>query len=598
MDIENILISKQNLIYYLTLECGYKIQTAYTDSEFPQATFLDIGDKRLLVIQECINETEIREARNHFLTDKGLSHGAFIAKGKIIFYRSYGERKYFAYSMTSRKNSSKVDKLRKISDDFDVLFQFRDISADFYEAFKLKRDILARSIENVIEDIKKYLLAQKIFDRIFFIYFLCHKKIIKLTDGQSVQGRILFNILLDNGDFLENMYAMFNYFNTLDETNLEIGPFSISIPYLNGGLFRQEEEECDLKISLKKHDWRQIFDFLNSYHWIIEEDVEEIEDDEKVLTPEILGHVYERSVIEWERKGFDKEVDEALGKTERESLGVYYTPEYITDYICSNTIYQFLLDQFGKKYYETDELLEKGTKHDFERALEILERITVLDPACGSGAFLIKAADIIFRLKSNILDKLGKKSSHYKAKLDIIVNNIFGVDILAGAVEIARLRLWLWLVSSYKEEHDIQALPNIEYNLREGNSLVGWVDEVISPSLSSPLNREVNNLFKGMMVYTTENERTELEKARDLLRGYDNGYDEKVTMQNYAEAYHILKRIYRRAYGRAANNLKQIIEEIRNSIYNSINISLLGYINDKIEPRWRHRKPLIPPINI
>jgi type I restriction-modification system DNA methylase subunit len=596
MEIKEILDSKEKLISFLKSQ-GFEEEPSYKDREYKGVVFLKIGEKKLLAVCEAFSKEKIKEIKNHFLIDRGLTHVAIFFRDKIIFYRNYGERRYFIYSRRTADNISKINKLKKIGENFDVIFQTKDISGTFYEQFKLKRDLLVRAIKNDIEPVKKYLIAQKIFDRIFFIYFLCHKKIVRFDDGRELSGKVFFDILIENGDFIENLRKTFTLFNTPHKNNiLRIGDYKIRIPYLNGGLFREAEEEKDLKISLKKKDWQKIFEFLNSYHWIIESEVEELteeieEEETKILTPEILGHVYERSVVEWELKGFKKEVEDATkGVSERKKKGVYYTPEEITDYLCKNTIYPYLLDNLGNKYKDINEFLEKASVSDIKKALKVLDEIKVLDPACGSGAFLLKAGEVLFYLKTALLNKLGKKPNYYEIKHSIITENLYGVDILEGAIEIAKLRLWLWLVSSYKEEKEIQALPNIEYNLVVGNSLIGWVNEKLTQvSLTNPMTPEIKGIFKGLIANSIY-EKKELQKAKELLERQDAN-----ALEGYIEAYHILYTIYKKAHGERARDLKDILNTIRDAIYKSINPAFLNYINKKIKP---NHKPTNPPIKL
>jgi adenine-specific DNA-methyltransferase len=592
LDIEQILSTIEGLKNYL-IDCKYNVQPNYVDIEYPQTNFFELGEERLLALIECYDYDNIKKIKNHFLIDKGLTHCVILFKGKALFCRSYGERKYFTISNNTKNNPSKKDKVKNLSDDFDILFRTKDISGDFYEGFKLRRNSLVQHIENEINSVEKYLITQRIFDRIFFIYFLCHKGIIKLSNGDKIKGESLFDILLSKGDFFKNIYQVFEYLNTTEGENLKINSYDFFIPYLNGGLFRLDDKELKISLSMTNKDWKAIFSFLNSYHWIIEDDVDDVDEDERVLTPEILGHVYERSVVEWEKKGFENEVIDAVDSSERKSLGVYYTPGRITDYICKSTIIPFLLGKMDNKYQSKEQLINGDTK-DITKAVEILEKIEILDPACGSGAFLIKAADLLFRLRSILMDKLNIRTSHYKTKLDIIVNNIFGVDILSGAVEITKLRLWLWLISSYEESEEIQSLPNIEYKIGTGNSLIGWLNEKINPNLSSPLTSEIHHIFKGLITNAIDNERKEFKIARDLLKGFNDNNSQGIDVKNYSKAYQILNNIYRRSHGDRATDLKEIIETIRNSIYSSVNPSFLAFTNQKINPKYYNKSSNIP----
>lgn len=173
--------------------------------------------------------------------------------------------------------------------------------------------------------------------------------------------------------------------------------------------------------------------------------------------------------------------------TDRKGTGAYYTPKPITKYISENTIYPCIIDRTNEilkteKGYKESELI-KNIEQLFVLAdttlneiwNKIILKVQVLDNACGSGAFLLAAANILFSLNRRINDKLGLRNSDVALKKLILISNLYGVDINPNGIEIAKLRLWLWLVDSYEPER-IEPLPNIDYNLRVGNSLIGYVD--------------------------------------------------------------------------------------------------------------------------
>lgn len=453
------------------------------------------------------------------------------------------ERGNFGENTQGLSKISKEDKLKKIGNEgFDFIFQAgTDVSKEFYESFKTKRDILIQHISNDTEPQKKFLMAHKIFDRFFFIYFLCNKEIIKLN-GKKISGENLFNLLLKENNFFRTLRDLFNKFNTQGEGKLRIlklGDYNLNIPYLNRGLFRPHDDlEKALSITLDNEQWGEIFKFLNSYHWIIEDIKATEENEDKILTPEILGHVYERSVVEWESGGFEKEAEHAIKKiTEKKKKGVYYTPEPITDYISTNTIIPYLLDKLENKYASFDELIESKNKKDMGDALNVLNKIKVLDPACGSGAFLIKASEVIFGLKRRLNYGLKDKKNFYDLKLKVITENIYGVDILAGAVEISKLRLWLWLISDYDSKSEVEPLPNIEYNLMQGNSLIGFSE------------------FKGKLIETREK------------------------LAEKTERFEKLKEEYKKSHGRTSELIKELLEKEMKSVRSKLN---LLYIQDLI----------------
>jgi hypothetical protein len=550
---------------------GLKRNKNYNDDAFPDATFFELGENRLLAVQEYDNEEKVKEIKNHFLVDKGLTHCALFSNERIFFYRNFGEIRYFVYSKLTQKNKSKMDKLENIDSNFDILFQFKDISKKFYDEFRKQRDLLVRSIDTEMNNVQKYLIAQKIFDRIFFIYFLCHKGIIHFEDNKNISGKNLFKIFLDQEDFLENLYVLFKKFNEEKKSPLKIDNYNLFIPFLNGGLFRISDIENNLSSTWTNNNWESTFNFLNEYHWIIEDSNEELEE-EKILTPEILGHVYERSVVEWEKKGMLDEVSEAMGKSARKSLGVYYTPEYVTEYICRNSIHVWLLGKLDNSYNTMFEFLERGSTSDLEKALVELDSIKIMDPACGSGAFLIRSADILFKLKSYIFSKLRKTHNYYSTKLYIISNNIFGVDILDGATEITKLRLWLWLISSHYEEDTVSPLPNIEYNVVVGDSLIGWKGEELKTiSVTTPFSGKVEGSLNTLIELSNLKQKKILEESINLLNNFSSN--------DYIKAYSNIYQLYRSSHTKYAKTLKMILVTIRSEVYSSINQSFLNFLN-------------------
>jgi len=583
MQIQEIL-EKRKIIDFL-IKKGFQIEKDYNDADLKDGTYFKIDKRRLLVVYEALEEDKIKEIKDHFLIDRGLSYCIIKYNSKLIFLRSFGENKYFIYSERTKDNISKIDRLKKIDEEgFDYIFQAgSDISGQFYELFRVKRRLLASNINNDLLPTEKHLIAQKIFDRFFFIYFLCHKGIIKFNNGKKISGKNLFELLLRNGDFIQNIQNLFRIFNTENSDILTIANYEIKIPYLNGGLFRPDILEKDLKIMLKLEQWEEIFNFLNSYHWIIEDVKAAEEHEEKILTPEILGHVYERSVVEWEQEESEEQTQNLIIKiTERKKKGVYYTPESITDYISKNTIIPYLLARLGYNYNSFEELIESNDKNVFRKAIQVLNNIKILDPACGSGAFLIKTADVIFGLKRRLYFLIGEKRNFYDLKLEIILENVYGVDILSGAIEISKLRLWLWLISDYEESNNqINALPNIEYNLKVGNSLVGLINEnLVQSLLEVPFTDSLEQKF-DLIIGITNEDKNKLENAKTLLNQY--------SIKGYIEAYYTIYTIYRRTHGPTAENLKDILENIRLSLYSTITPIFLDHVNKIINPKYNSK---------
>lgn len=204
-------------------------------------------------------------------------------------------------------------------------------------------------------------------------------------------------------------------------------------------------------------------------------------------TKVVLGYILERTIGD-----------------ERKKTGSYYTPEAITTYISENTIKPYVVQKVNAKFpemlpikrYEDIENLSNKQEVYFYAITEVFPDIKICDPACGSGAFLEKAANILMYLYDKAYIGCGRLFK-YQLKEDdnpdsqmpfpdklslkkhILQNNLYGVDININAIEICELRLWLWAIklpesiSETTQYFDLPALPNIEYNIRVGNSLIG-----------------------------------------------------------------------------------------------------------------------------
>ena len=198
-----------------------------------------------------------------------------------------------------------------------------------------------------------------------------------------------------------------------------------------------------------------------------------------------------------------------------------------------------MLDKLDNRYSSFEYLAASNNKKDIKNALQILNEIKILDPACGSGAFLIKASDIIFGLKRRLYYELKEKKNYYDLRLDIITSNIYGVDILSGAVEISKLRLWLWLISDYDSNSEVEPLPNIEYNLMQGNSLIGFTS------------------FKGKLIEVSK------KIVEKTLR-----FEE-------------LKQEYKKSHGKKSELLRSLIEKEMKSVRTELNSLFIQDLNSR-----------------
>ncbi len=262
--------------------------------------------------------------------------------------------------------------------------------------------------------------AQKLIDRIIFIRF-CKE------NGALNNDAVL--------DALNNKYTKGKYnrlkllFSAMDEGNPEIG-----IAKFNGGLFSPDSDLDILNIS------DEIIDkivLLYSYDFGSDLDVN------------ILGHIFEQSISDLENLTGNQQ-------QQRKKDGVFYTPAYITQYIVQEAVGGWLADK---------QTQIKAKQHSYEwwqQYADHLKSIKVLDPACGSGAFLVKVFDYLQQQWQEIAKHININYSYH----DILTNNIYGVDINPASVGITKLSLWL------KTAHHRQPLTTLDGNIKIGNSLI------------------------------------------------------------------------------------------------------------------------------
>lgn len=299
------------------------------------------------------------------------------------------------------------------------------------------------------------------------------------------------------------------------------------LPYLNSSLFEKQSIENTLEISSLSNDLKlfyykntvlkddkckakkgqvglleYLFEFLDSFDFGSDDEQSEILSQKELISSSVLGNVFEKL------NGYKE--------------GSFYTPSFITSYMCKESITKVVLDKFNAKFdldaKDISELRRSLRKEDKKAQKELLNSIKICDPAVGSGHFLVSALNVMLSIydELNLFDEefylevqndeiliTGRKGEfiEYKrpstpkdkahliqqelfhTKKDIIENNLFGVDINPNSCEITKLRLWIELLKhsfyqSFDDEnyHDLKTLPNIDINIKCGNSLVSYFE--------------------------------------------------------------------------------------------------------------------------
>ncbi len=379
------------------------------------------------------------------------------------------------------------------------------VTKKFYNEFKDEKTKFTEQITGIKDERDRKWYASILLNRLMFVYFLQKKGFIdkgrqnylteKLNDSKNNGKNLYYK------HFLE--YLFFEGFakeknDRSKEANAVLG----EIKYLNGGLFLRHRIEKENEIAIPDHAFEVVFQLFGKYSWHLD-DSPGGKDDE--INPAVLGYIFEKYINQKE-------------------FGAYYTRTEMTDYLAERTIHKALLQKIREKnpQMKAETLSEVIMKLDDSLALfllkEILPFLSVLDPACGSGAFLVAAMKILIDIYSAVIGrvKLSKNSElknwltsvekeHpsllYYIKKKIITDNLYGVDIMEEAVEIARLRLFLSLAASANTLDELEPLPNIDFNVLAGNSLIGLiqVDEHKFDELekSKPTEQDYKDAVQG-----------------------------------------------------------------------------------------------------
>lgn len=334
-----------------------------------------------------------------------------------------------------------------------------DISKDLYKKFSSFRTSLFENlVKNNTNHDKATLLrfTQKLCDRIIFILFAEDRGLLRTNTIEEIKKRHeqdLFDI---------SLYGYYKiYFEAINK-----GSSKLDIPQYNGGLFAIDEELDNLVID---------DEILNSHVPILSKF-----DFASDISVNILGHIFEQSLTDLEEIQANIEnINFDKTKTKRKKDGVFYTPEYITHYIVENTLGKLcnqkkeelnLLDVSNPTNPKKLTKQEKQTLENIYSYRDYLLNLKILDPACGSGAFLNQALEFLIK-EHDDLDKLrkdfeGEGLGLYDIEASILEHNLYGVDINEDAIEIAKLSLWL---RSARRGRPLTKLAN---KIKCGNSLI------------------------------------------------------------------------------------------------------------------------------
>ena len=361
----------------------------------------------------------------------------------------------------------------------DQAFNVEPVTKEFFAEYKRIFESAMRAIagfgEGEEED--KRTLLQTLFNRLMFVYFLSRKGWLRFpapaqpgTGAGAQQSADYLNALwqdygkgLGDGNFHRDrlrplFFSGLNNPNSRDLTE-ELRTVIGDVPFLNGGLFEETDLDRRDGITVPDEAIRQVLTGLfDRFNFTVMESTPF--DIEVAVDPEMLGKVFEELV------------------TGRHDSGAYYTPRLVVSFMCREALKGYLEGQDTglaseaiTRFVDRHETEDIGVAQARDVA-RVLAEVTVVDPACGSGAYLLGMMQELIELQVRLFNVTQDAKSLYDLKLEIIQRNLYGVDIDPFAVNIAMLRMWLSLAIDF-EGATPEPLPNLDFKVICGDSLLG-----------------------------------------------------------------------------------------------------------------------------
>lgn len=410
--------------------------------------------------------------------------------------REWSYFKRYTY-FVSPEETNKTFLLRIGNGDFSSLetikeaFSVEKVTEEFYEAYRYAlKEVIIKSLPEDYPYQKRHSFAQLLLSRIMFLYFLQRKGWFKWKDYKQ-DIRYIKNLWLRYKDWKRKtnskdcfyskwlsslFFGVFNRKPHLISTELpeDIKESFKLMPYLNGGLFSKTELD---ELGFDVPDWAMewLFEpdekdkkkgFLETFNFTIDESSPD--DVEVAVDPEMLGRVYESLIAE----------------EERGEAGIFYTPRVEIDFMCKLSLIEYLANETQLNKGKIIEFVidphnkvSLFTKDELAQLKEKLNSVKIVDPAVGSGSFLVGMMNILIDLHQEITRAIENREENFFAlKQKIILENLYGVDVKDWAVMVGELRLWLSLIIETDEKYmDIYTkplLPNLSFKIRQGDSLI------------------------------------------------------------------------------------------------------------------------------
>ncbi|MFB3896626.1 MAG: Eco57I restriction-modification methylase domain-containing protein [bacterium] len=429
-----------------------------------------------------------------------------------------------------------------IQEQHDKAFDVEAVTIQFFDSYKKVFRALETDLENQTKNcVWAHDYALQFLNRLMFLYFIQRKRWLGNKPEflcefwENYQGTKQPKDTFFDRWLKVLFFEAFNnkYHGGHKQFPDDLNKILTLAPYLNGGLFVENALDTRFNFKITDAQFDEVFHFLEQYNFTIAEDSPL--DQEVAVDPEMIGKVYESLV------NVSEEADE------QGDAGIFYTQRTEIDLMCRLSLVDNLTNQLGQNHkdlfyelmfaLEPDEKIaadKKVTSANLWQSLDtVFRKISIVDPACGSGSFLVGMLHILDDLQCRANQVLGKQESSFDRKKRIIGDNLYGVDVMDWACHIAELRLWLALIidaeftPSELHVRPEPILPYFTFKIRCGDSLVQEVGginfgHIKLQDIPSPLKRSLTLLQKEKIKFYNNDRdrkyRTEKELQREEFR--------------------------------------------------------------------------------
>ncbi len=322
------------------------------------------------------------------------------------------------------------------------------ISEQFIKEYKDIFDTGLNQVTGFKNSDDKHVYVQTLLNRLLFIKFLSLKNYIDFKGDNNYLDALWDDYQSnesENNFYSNRLIPLF--FDGLGNQKNVVNDLIGNIFYVCGDMF--DKNTLDNKKNITVHDFLPytiVKKLFNGFTFSLNES-----NLEHSITPQILEKVFEELLLN------------------RSESGAYYTPPDVVYFMCNEALKRYLFNNSNENYYALEQFINEenySSIKDKNKISILLDKITMIDPACGSGAYVLGMAHRLSHVK-----KIINNSSDYESKLRTIQNNIYGTDINKSAISITKSRLWLSLLNDYQGESF--TLPNIDFNIISGDSLCG-----------------------------------------------------------------------------------------------------------------------------